>query len=69
MMIFYFYLSCFNFSISYSVLPFHLLYIFQFHISFVVVVLSQALASLVEKLVCMCVCVCVMCILYIYELP
>ena len=30
MRIFYFYLVCFPFSISYSVLPFHLFYVFQF---------------------------------------
>ena len=30
MMVFYFYLVCFTFSISYSVLPFHLAYVFQF---------------------------------------
>ena len=30
MMIFYFYLVCFNFSISYSVLPVHLVYVLQF---------------------------------------
>ena len=30
MMIFYFYLVCFTFSISYSMLPFHLVYVFQF---------------------------------------
>ena len=30
MMIFYFYLVCFTFYISYSVLPFHLVYILQF---------------------------------------
>ena len=30
MMIFYFYLVCFTFTISYSVLPFHLVYVLQF---------------------------------------
>ena len=30
MKIFYFYLVCCTFSISYSVLPFHLVYVFQF---------------------------------------
>ena len=36
MMIFYFYLVCFIFSISYSALPFHLVYVLQFlHLSFV----------------------------------
>ena len=30
MLIFHFYLVCFTFSISYSVLPFHLVYILQF---------------------------------------
>ena len=49
MMIFYFYLVCFTFSISYSVLPFHLVYVLQFlHLFFYV--LSQPLSSVVEKL-------------------
>ena len=30
MLIFYFYLVCLAFSISYSVLPFHLVYVLQF---------------------------------------
>ena len=30
MITFYFDLGCFSFSISYSVLPFHLVYVFQF---------------------------------------
>ena len=42
-MIFYFYLVCFTFFISYSVLPFHLVYILQFlHLFFFFDVLSQA---------------------------
>jgi len=33
-MIFYFYLLCFTFSVSYSMLPFHLVYVLQFlHLS------------------------------------
>ena len=42
-MIFYSYLVCFTFSISYSVLPFHLVYVFQFlHLFLFFNVLSQA---------------------------
>ena len=41
-MIFYFYLVCFTLSISYSGLPFHLVYIFQFLRLFLFDVLSQA---------------------------
>ena len=52
-MIFHFYLDCFSFYISYSVLPFHLVYGFQFlHLNFFNV-LSQALSSVVEKLLYM----------------
>ena len=45
MMVFYFYLVCFTFSISYSMLPLHLVYVFQFlHLFFIFFgVLSQAL--------------------------
>ena len=45
MMIFSFYLVCFTFSISYSMLPLHLVYVFQFlHLFFIFFgVLSQAL--------------------------
>lgn len=53
MMSSYFYLVCCTFSISYLALPFHLVYSFQFlHLFFVVIaaVLSQAFASIVEKL-------------------
>ena len=43
MMIFYFYLVCFTFPISYSVLRIHLVYVPQFlHLSFFFNVLSQA---------------------------
>ena len=42
MMIFYFYLVCLTFSISYSVLPFHLAYIFQFLPLFFFYIISQA---------------------------
>ena len=49
MMIFYFYLVCFTFSISYSVLPFHLVYVLQFlHLSFFNV-LSQAFIKCSRK--------------------
>ena len=38
-----FYLACFTFSISYSVIPFHLIYVFQFlHLFFFFDVLYQA---------------------------
>ena len=42
MMIFYFYLVCFTFYVSYLMLPFHLVYIFQFLHLFFSDVLSQA---------------------------
>ena len=48
MMIFHFYLVCFTFSISCSVLPFHLVYVFQFlHLLFCV--LSQAFIKCSRK--------------------
>ena len=57
-MTFYFHLVCFNFSIFYSVLPFHLVYVFQF--LFFVVVLSEVFIKNRRKAcVCVCVCVCV----------
>ena len=50
MMIFYFYLVCFTFSISYSVLPFHLVYVLQFlHLFFFLNVLSQAFIRCSKK--------------------
>ena len=51
MRIFYFYLVCFSFSISYSVLPFHLVYVSQFlHLSFFLMFFLKPLSSVVEKL-------------------
>ena len=52
-MIFYFYLVCSTFSISYSVLPFLSVYVFQFlHLFFLLLLLFflKALSSVVEKL-------------------
>ena len=49
MMIFYFYLVCFTSSISYSVLPFHLVYVLQFLHLFLMFFLNS-LSSVVEKL-------------------
>ena len=43
MMMFYFNLVCFSFYISYSVLPFHLVYVLQFFRLIFFDVLSQAL--------------------------
>ena len=48
-MIFYFYLVCYTFSISYSVLPFHLACVFQFLRFFNV--LSQAFIKYSRKAV------------------
>ena len=48
MMIFYFYLVCFTFSISYLVLPFHLVYIFQFLC--LLLFFLKPLSNMVEKL-------------------
>ena len=57
MMIFYFYLVCFNFSISYSVLPVHLVSVLQFlHLFslslffFFLMFFLKHLSSVVEKL-------------------
>ena len=51
MMIIYFYLICFTFSISYSVLPFHLVYVFQYlHLLFFFMLFLKLLSSIVEKL-------------------
>ena len=50
MMIFYSYLVCLTFSISYSVLPFHLVYILQFlHLLIFLDVLSQAFIKCSSK--------------------
>ena len=54
--LFYFSLVCFTFSISYSVLPFHLVYVFQFiHLFwfFFQMFFLKSLSSVVEKLLCM----------------
>ena len=45
-MIFNFYLVCFTFSISYSVLPFNSVYVFQFLLLFLLMYFLKALASL-----------------------
>ena len=59
-MIFYFYLVCFTFSISCSVSPFHSVYISQFLcLFFLLLFFLRPLSNAVEKLVCACVCVCV----------
>ena len=59
MRIFYFYLVCFTFSISYSMLPFHLACVFQ-SIFYFFSVLSQAFINCNRKsLVCVCVCMCI----------
>ena len=50
MMIFYFYLVCFTFSISYLVLPFHLVYVLQFLHLFFVNVRSQSFIKCNRKL-------------------
>ena len=50
MIIFYFDLVCFTFSISYSVLPFHLVYILQFFHLFFLMFFLKPLSSVVEKL-------------------
>ena len=50
MMIFYFYLVIFTFSISYSLLPFNLVYVFQFFHLFFLVFFLKSLSSIVEKL-------------------
>ena len=50
MSIFYFYLVIFTFSISYSVLPFHLAYVLQFLHLFFFMFLLKPLSSIVEKL-------------------
>ena len=49
-MIFYFYLVIFTFSISYSLLPFNLVYVFQFFHLFFLVFFLKSLSSIVEKL-------------------
>ena len=50
MVTFYFYLVSFTYSISYSVLPFHLVYILQFmHLFFFFDVLSQAFIKYSRK--------------------
>ena len=50
MRIFYFYLVCSSFSISYSVLPFHLVYVFQFlHLFFLLLFISQTFIKCSRK--------------------
>ena len=58
------YLVWFTLSISYSMVPFHLVYVFQFlNLFFFLNILSQAFIKHSRKdFVCVCVCVCV----YIY---
>ena len=53
MMVFYFHLVCFTFSISYSVFPFHLVSVFQFlhlFLLFFLMFFLKPLSSVVEKL-------------------
>ena len=53
MMVFYFYLVCFTFSVSYSVPPFHLVYVLQFlhlFLLFFLMFFLKPLSSVVEKL-------------------
>ena len=50
MMMIYFYLVCFNFSISFSVLPFHLGNVFQFLGVFFLLFFLKLLSNVVEKL-------------------
>ena len=59
MMIFYFYLSCFSFFISYSVIPFHLVHVFWVLSLFFFNVLSQTFINCSRR-TCVCVCVCVL---------
>ena len=50
-MIFYFYLVCFTFSILYSMIPFNLVYVFQFiHLLCYFLFFFKPLSNLVEKL-------------------
>ena len=50
MVIFHFYLVCFTFSISYLVLPFHLVYVLKFlHLIFLMF-FFKSLSSAVEEL-------------------
>ena len=50
-MIPYFYLVFFTFSISYSMLPFHLVYVLQFlHLFFFLLFFLKPLSSVVKKL-------------------
>ena len=49
MIIFYFNLVCFTFSLSYSVFPFHLVYVFQFLCLFYLLLFLKPLSSIVEK--------------------
>ena len=50
MMIFHFYLVCFTFSISYSVLSFYLVYVFSFSFLLLLLFFLKPLSSVVEKL-------------------
>ena len=60
-----FYLVCFAFSISYSVLPFHLDMFSNLTISFFIA-LSQVFIKVVDKLLYVCVCVCVCVCMHVY---
>ena len=57
MIIFYFHLVCSTFSISYSVLPFHFIYVFQFLdlLSLFLMPFLMPLSSIVEKLLHSCI--------------
>ena len=62
MMIFLLLSSCFTLSISYSVLPFHIVYAFQSpHLFFLLLLFLKPSSSVAENL-CMCVCI------YIYSM-
>ena len=67
MMMFYFYLACFTVSISYLVLPFQLVYVFQFLqlFFFFLMVFLKPLSSIVEKL--LYTYIQIICITYIFQ--
>ena len=55
MKIFYFYLVCFTFSISYSVPLFHFLYVLRFLLIDFLLFFLKPLSILAENLLCVCV--------------
>ena len=48
-MVFYFHLVCFNFFISYSVLPFYLVYVFQFLCLFFLLLFSEVFIKMMTN--------------------